>query len=280
MPRPIFRKEALERLASPEQLDQLLPLTSPRSWLALAALGLLLLMALAWGFFGTISSTVQGQGVLIRRGGVRPLGAPAAGVVKRMRVRVGESVAKDQELILLSPSGPGAPAPVAVRSPCAARVLGEPVEEGTPVEKGATLLLLDPVEEPMRALVYLPVGEGYQVQPGMAVRVSPAPAGRSEFGYLLGRVTSAAKFPTTRAEMKHHMDNEDLAEHLAAAGPCLEVIVDLTQDADAPSGYRWSSARGWPLALHSGTPCQALITVGELRPVQLAMPSLRGLLGS
>ena len=38
----IFRKVALERLSSPEQLDQLMQVTSPKGWLALAGLGALL----------------------------------------------------------------------------------------------------------------------------------------------------------------------------------------------------------------------------------------------
>ena len=38
----IFRKEALERLSSPEQLDQLMKIVTPRSLLPLLALGGLL----------------------------------------------------------------------------------------------------------------------------------------------------------------------------------------------------------------------------------------------
>src|SRR6185436_5494733 len=37
MQQPIFRRVALERLSSPEQLDQLIPATTLRRWLALAA---------------------------------------------------------------------------------------------------------------------------------------------------------------------------------------------------------------------------------------------------
>ncbi|MEY4095680.1 MAG: hypothetical protein RLZZ53_2879, partial [Acidobacteriota bacterium] len=36
----IFRKVALDRLASPEQLDLLMEVTSPRSWIALVAVAL------------------------------------------------------------------------------------------------------------------------------------------------------------------------------------------------------------------------------------------------
>src|SRR5437660_9580673 len=116
MPRQIFRKAALERLSSPEQLDRLMQVTSPRAWIALAALGLLLVAALAWGLFGTVTTTVEGQGVLIRQGGVRTVTAPAPGVVGPILVQSGYEVGKDQELLRLEPARPGAPRPPPVVS--------------------------------------------------------------------------------------------------------------------------------------------------------------------
>ncbi|MGA7497687.1 MAG: hypothetical protein WBX00_13260, partial [Isosphaeraceae bacterium] len=76
MARQIYRGEALQRLASPEQLDQLMPLTDPRGWLALAALGMVLAAVLVWACFGTVRVTVEAQGVLVRPGGVRTVAAP------------------------------------------------------------------------------------------------------------------------------------------------------------------------------------------------------------
>jgi hypothetical protein len=61
----IFRKESLERLSSPEQLDQLMQVVSPRSWLPLATLGCLVGLGLAWSIFGRIPVTASGQGILV-----------------------------------------------------------------------------------------------------------------------------------------------------------------------------------------------------------------------
>jgi hypothetical protein len=59
----MFRKAALDRLSSPEELDQLLRVTRPRSWVALLALGGLLVAGLLWGVFAVIPTPVSGQGV-------------------------------------------------------------------------------------------------------------------------------------------------------------------------------------------------------------------------
>lgn len=61
----IFRQESLERLSSPEQLDQLMQVVNARSWLALGALGSLVLLAIGWSIFGRIPITVTGKGILV-----------------------------------------------------------------------------------------------------------------------------------------------------------------------------------------------------------------------
>jgi HlyD family secretion protein len=78
----IFRKAALERLSSPEQLDQLAGLTSPLGWLALAALGVVVVSALAWSVFGSVPTWVEGRGILVSQGGrLFDARAPADGSV-------------------------------------------------------------------------------------------------------------------------------------------------------------------------------------------------------
>ena len=62
----IFRKESLERLSSPEQLDQLMQVVSPRSWLPLASLGILIGLALLWSVLARIPITAVGKGLFVR----------------------------------------------------------------------------------------------------------------------------------------------------------------------------------------------------------------------
>ncbi|MEB3233583.1 MAG: hypothetical protein VKJ64_21420 [Leptolyngbyaceae bacterium] len=61
----LFRPESLERLSSPEQLDQLMQIVNSRSWIPLASMGALMGIGLLWSIFGTISITVSGKGLLV-----------------------------------------------------------------------------------------------------------------------------------------------------------------------------------------------------------------------
>lgn len=92
----IFRKVALERLSSPEQLDLLMQVTNTRSWIALSGLGLLLISVVVWGFVGTVPTKVMASGVLIRPGGVFDIYSPGTGQVAQLTVKEGDTIAVGQ----------------------------------------------------------------------------------------------------------------------------------------------------------------------------------------
>ena len=55
----LFREKNLERLESPEQLNDYLRVTSPGVWMILSAVVLLLIGVFIWGVFGRIEATTQ-----------------------------------------------------------------------------------------------------------------------------------------------------------------------------------------------------------------------------
>ncbi len=96
MNKSIFRKVALDRLSSPEQLDMALRITSPKSWLALAGLFLILGAAVVWGYRGTISTKVFGQAVIVRMGGVLNVVSPAAGMIIELDIKPDDMIDANQ----------------------------------------------------------------------------------------------------------------------------------------------------------------------------------------
>ena len=88
----LFRQDVIDRLNSPERLDELLRITSPRGWIALLSLALVILTALAWGIYGTISTKVEGSGIFIDPEGVHPVISLGSGRLSSIRVKVGDIV--------------------------------------------------------------------------------------------------------------------------------------------------------------------------------------------
>lgn len=55
----IFREKSIERLKSPEQLNEYIRVAGPSVWLVLAAAILLLIGTIAWSVFGTVQTVVN-----------------------------------------------------------------------------------------------------------------------------------------------------------------------------------------------------------------------------
>jgi HlyD family secretion protein len=92
MAKSIFRESSLERLSTPERLDSLMTVTTPRGWLALVAMSLVLGGALIWGFTGRTHDTIDGIGILLRRGGLAQVQTIGAGTITGIAVKVGDLV--------------------------------------------------------------------------------------------------------------------------------------------------------------------------------------------
>ncbi|HUV07630.1 MAG TPA: NHLP bacteriocin system secretion protein, partial [Spirochaetia bacterium] len=88
----VFRKSSLEQLASPEQLDQLMRVATPKGWVVLFALLALIGVAIVWGIFGRVSVTVRGNGILMKSGGILNIQHIAGGMIKEVKVKPGDVV--------------------------------------------------------------------------------------------------------------------------------------------------------------------------------------------
>ena len=55
----IFRKESVERISSPEQLNDYIRVSSPGVWLVLSAVIVLLVAMVVWSVFGTVESYIN-----------------------------------------------------------------------------------------------------------------------------------------------------------------------------------------------------------------------------
>jgi HlyD family secretion protein len=95
----LFRKVALERLSTPDRLDQTLRLASSKAWLALLAMFVIIGAASVWARKGTIATTVSGQAVIVRTGGMITVNTQGTGgQVVALNVAIGDRVTARQVL--------------------------------------------------------------------------------------------------------------------------------------------------------------------------------------
>ncbi|MEG6520666.1 NHLP bacteriocin system secretion protein [Desulfotomaculum sp. 1211_IL3151] len=90
----VFRKVSLDRLSSPEELDQRLTVTSPMGWLACLAIILLAAAGIIWGIFGKIPDKAMGEGIIISSGGVTNVISQVDGHITDVKAQEGDYVKK------------------------------------------------------------------------------------------------------------------------------------------------------------------------------------------
>jgi HlyD family secretion protein len=410
----IFRKASLDRLASPEQLDQLLPVTESRGWVALGAVGVVLTATLVWGLLGRIPQQVTGTGILVKSGGVLEVISLAGGMITDVSVNEGDSVSEgqvvaraaqpevsarlqqaratlaylrdrhqqlsafrdksmtlqrqnlaqqrsaveqsigsarrvlrwtderiaiqehlvEQGLLLkqtllenkekhhqtLEQVGKGRSelAQIAVQeldlrnqlaeqiaesqtkvadaertveqttrelrskteivSPYTGKVLEVLAEQGMVLTAGESVIRLDLAGRTVRgleAVIFVPSTNGKQIQVGMPVLIAPANVKKEEFGLMVAKVSSVSDFPATVRGMERVLKNEKLVSTIAGADAPYEVHAELTVDPTTLSKYAWSSSKGPPVRIRSGTLATASIAVSYRRPIQLLLPLIR-----
>jgi HlyD family secretion protein len=98
----LFRKAALDKVSSPEQLDLMMEVTSPMGWLALITVGVMIFMAMVWAVFGAIPDLVDGRGVLMRGERLYEVKTAMAGTITKLNVTPGMTVQAGQIVAVIS----------------------------------------------------------------------------------------------------------------------------------------------------------------------------------
>jgi HlyD family secretion protein len=100
----LFRKAALDKLASPERLDILMQVIPPQNHLAKWTVNALITATLLWGFFGKTPERIPGQGQL-QAGGTQQIQATGEGLLSKLTVAENAVVAVDQLVAQISAVG-------------------------------------------------------------------------------------------------------------------------------------------------------------------------------
>jgi NHLM bacteriocin system secretion protein len=86
-----FRKAALEKLSTPEKLDQLIKVTGPKAWIALFTVFLALGTGIGWAVVGKVKTKLNAIGVVLG-GEVHEVVATSQGQLIKLQVAIGSNV--------------------------------------------------------------------------------------------------------------------------------------------------------------------------------------------
>lgn len=313
MDKKIFRKISIDRLSSPEQLDRMITITSPRTWLILAAVWLIVITVLIWSFTGSLTTINSAKGMLVKSGGIIDITSSYGGQISDIRVLPGDSVKKgeivarlDQSDLVAEITGLSGRINVleennadkgdidalkiqrkelkdrlysssVIVSQEEGRVVEVISKAGDIVEPGTPVIKMVKEGEGVKdliAVLYVPVEYGKSLAPGMEARISPSTVNKEEYGYILARIVSVSEYAVTVGTAQQKLGSNELAEEYVGGTACLEVLADLVTDDRTESGYSWSTLAGPPNRIENGTICSASVKVKRQRPIDLLIPQL------
>ena len=179
MRRQIFRKVALERLSSPERLDELMLITSPAGWLALAALVVLLLVAVVWSVLATVELPVEGRAMLKAPDGARPTEA-----VVSVPATIGLQVRPGME-VRIYPADVDRESYGFLRGNVAAVAQAQPAADTAPATLAVRVALVSDPATPSGYRWSLPPGPSIALADGMAGSATIILAQRHPISFVL-----------------------------------------------------------------------------------------------
>lgn len=259
-----FRRRALEGVSSPEELDRLVKVALPRTWVALAGLGVLILAAVVWATVARVPTTVKGPGYLLHQGGIHAAAAPTAGVVVDVLHGVGDDVVTGEVLGHVRDANGRL---IAVRSSSSGKLIEVSAGPGDYLNAGRPLALVDPAAQPAVVYAYLAQSDAKQAQVGDRVEISTPVAPPSQYGFLLGHVEAIGQYPATQERLTSIVRLKTVLAKINELGPVFELVVRLDRDPRTPSKLAWSIGQGPPYGLSVGTPASISVVTGERAPI-------------
>lgn len=274
----LYRKSSLERISSPEQLDKVLQVTSPMSWLALIGLTLIVVVTLIWSVVGTIPVTITAKGLISSPVGSNAVYTQEAGTVVSVRVRAGEELHLGDAVMTYKNASNEV---VTVYSDQVGTVAGLAVKNGDPMNPGSEIIRVTPKATSSQIVVcYVPLAQAKKLERGMKVNVTLDSQDSQSYGKMVARVINIDAYAASTMGMESVLGSgNNLDSIFTRDGAVVAVACELYPDSNTVSGYYWSNNKGAGVTVTNGSLVTAKIVTEEVRPITKLFSKLGELWG-
>ena len=270
MKKDVYRKAALERLATADQLDKVMKITSPLSWLALLGATLIIVIVIIWSFRGSLPSTVTANGKIVSAStATNTLTAHSEGTVV-LNVKEGQPIRKGDVIARITPKGVYEPIEcIADQYGWVSNIL---VNDGELVHPDTELLRIRPVPRDNQKHVivcYVPLADIGKIDYGMTATITLTAADSSSYGHMEGQVINIDTYATTNKGIETVVgsDNSMASQFVKEGGVCAVTLEPrLANRADRKNDYWWSNKKGYTVEFDDKMMCTVKIRTSSLDP--------------
>ncbi len=264
--REIFRKSALQKMTSPEDLDELLQVNSARTWILFSAISMVIAGMLVWGFFGSISQKVKGFGIIITHELPREVVATHTGQVDSVFIKTGDLVGRDQRLMKVYLLEEKTHADIF--SPFTGEIIGLNVKEGSYVKTGTPVLEMMRSQESSaitpEVIFFVPEQDISSLKTMMTANLEIGKRGVPP-EFLQWEITFIANYPASSSAVQMYFPNESSYLKLNNTN-YYEVRASLKMDTS-----EMSASEKELLYSLNGLSCRAVVTSATHSPVEFLL---------
>ena len=280
----VYRKSALEKLSSPEQIDKALVIISPLSWLAMLAATAVVVVTVLWAWFGTIPVTVTAKGIVASPVSTNAIYMPESGRVQSVGyVYKGKSLSLG-DTILTYTTGTGEVK--SLYSNQEGSIDSITVKAGEEIVKqGDEVLRLNPnVPGDQVVVCYVSLADSKKISRGMEANVTLSSAESQTYGHMFARVVNVDSYVSSTNGLSFVLgsNNEMAATFRKDFSDLTAITLELAPaEADDPtrSGYWWSNNKGKNLEVLNGSMVSAKIITEEIHPITKLFVKLKEIWG-
>ena len=275
----VFRKSALEKISSPDQLDKVLKVTSPMSWLALLGITLILVFVVVWSFTGYLPTTITATGMIVRSNtSTNTVLSTQRGTVQSLPAGVGTAINKSNNTVMVLSTATGNEM---ITTDLLGTVTEVLVKPGEAVDNNAEILRVNTQmssNQKETVVCYVPVSDMDKIKRGMEVTVSLDSADSKGYGHMSGRVINIDTWAASQKAIAAVVGNDNaVANMILGDGKSVcAVACELNIDPRSRSGYAWSNEKGIKEAILSAPQqCTVKIVTERVHPITKLFAQLK-----
>ena len=270
----LYRKSSIEKLSNPDQLDRAITISSPMSWIALLGVTIIIIATMIWSVFGTLTTTQTVTGIVINPDSVCAYYSDYYGTVTKILKKPGDSVKKNDELIVIQLSDKNE---MVIKADMSGELTECLINVDDKVTPGTEIARYTPyINQEQVVVCYVPVYIANQLEVGMKTLVYPDSVDSQKYGHMEAVVENIGKHAASVNNLVYVLGSGNMmVEMFANNGPIVAVVCRLITDDKTDSGYYWSSDNGKDITISNGSLVTAKIVTEECAPISKLFANIK-----
>ena len=262
----LFRKSSLDKLSNPEQLDRMITISSPMSWIALIGVSLVIVVVIIWSFIGSLPSTVTVYGMVTDSGNILAVYSDKSGILKTNK-KIGDTVKKGDELARIKTADGKEEI---LLSSVSGKISENMIQQDEHVFVGTEIMRVTPeIDDKQVFVCYISATEAVSIKEGMKTTLYFMSSDSQKYGHINAEIFNVGDYPVNIENVSYQVGTQNLiADQFLSNGPVVAVVCRIKSDISSIGGYNSKS-------LPNGTFLSAKIITDESAPITKLLNGLK-----